>query len=166
MIKERDVSMNESELKDIDKAYLAGLFDGEGCASVSYTQYRKKGRDRLYDSCRVHLAISNMDENVLRDVLLMIGEGGIYRQKRVSSFRTANPRVIIEIIEMLKPYVRIRVQSLENLGTAAGFILKVRGPNRRHTWTEEEKNKFKELAKMSRALKGGGKKGRPRKNRV
>jgi len=41
LIKERDVSMNEAELKDIDKAYLAGLFDGEGCANATFRTKKK-----------------------------------------------------------------------------------------------------------------------------
>ena len=153
------------KLQDTDRAYLAGLFDGEGCASVSFTQYTKKGRDRLYDSCKVHLAISNKDENALRDVLLMIGKGGIYPGKGVFSFRTGDPSDILGIIEVIKPYVKIKKQSLENLGKAAEFILEIRGTNRRHSWTEEEKNKFKELARMSRALKGAGNRGRPRRKK-
>jgi len=30
-------------------------------------------------------------------------------------------------------------------------------------WTEEERNEFKKFADTSKALKGGGKRGRPRK---
>lgn len=68
-------------MENTERAYLAGLFDGEGCASVSYTKYERQGKERLYDSCRVHFAISNMDRGVLRDVRLLIGKGGIYLQK-------------------------------------------------------------------------------------
>lgn len=151
-------------LRDVERAYLAGLFDGEGCASVVYTQYEKQGRERLYDSCKVHFAISNMDRSVLRDVRLLIGKGGIYRQKGVSSFRSGKPTDIIKIIETIKPYVKIKKQSIENLENAAKFILKVRGTSKRHRWTEEEKKKFKKFAEMSKALKGSGKRGRPRRH--
>ena len=151
-------------MKDIERAYLAGLFDGEGCVSVVYTQYEKQGRERLYDSCKVHFAISNMDRSVLRDVRLWIGKGGIYHQKGVYSFRTGKPTDIIKIIETIKPYVKIKKQSIENLENAAKFILKVRGSSERHRWTEEEKDEFLKFVETSKALKGGGKKGRPREH--
>lgn len=142
---------------------MAGLFDGEGCASVVYTCYKKEGRERLCDSCKVHFAISNMERSVLRDVRLLIGMGGIYRQKGVSSFRCGKPADIIKIIETIKPYIKIKKQSIENLENASRFILKVRGTSKRHRWTEEEKKRFTKFAENSRALKGGGKRGRPRK---
>jgi len=149
-------------LKDVEKAYLAGLFDGEGCASVSYSQYEKKGRERLYDSCRVHFAISNMEQSVLRDVRLLIGKGGIYRQKGIFSFRSGKPADIIKITETIKPYVKIKKQDLKNLQNAAKFILEVRGSSKRHKWTAEEKKEFLRFVETCKALKGSGKRGRPR----
>jgi hypothetical protein len=138
-------------------------FDGEGCVSVSYTHYRREGYERQYDDCKVHFAISNMEVSVLRDVRVWIGKGGIYHQKRVSSFRSGKPIDILKIIEAIKPYVRIKQQRLENLENAIKFILNVRGTSKKHRWTEEEKKQFKEFAKTSKDLRGSGKRGRPRK---
>jgi hypothetical protein len=56
----------------------------------------------------------------------------------------------------------VKKQDLKNLENAARFILKVRGSDKRHKWTEEEKKKFHEFVDQSKALKGGGRRGRPR----
>ena len=52
-------------ISDTDKAYIAGLFDGEG--SVSYKQYMRK-RDKhkkAYPTWQIRLEIAMTDESVL-----------------------------------------------------------------------------------------------------
>jgi len=158
--------LGQFRLKEVDRAYLAGLFDGEGCASVVHSQYRGRGRKRLYQSYRVQFIISNTDNRVLKEVRLLFGTGGIYPKE--NSFRISKPRDVIEAIELIRPYVRVKKTDLANLYEASEFILEVRGSSERHKWTEEERNEFLKLAETSMALKGGGKKkrGRPRKYRL
>jgi len=155
-------------LKDVERAYLAGFFDGEGCAAVIYSQYKKKTKrgEKLYSSFGVHLAFSNVDQSVLRDIRLLVGKGGIYHQKNVYSFRSGKPTDVIKIIGLIRPYVRVKKQDLKNLEDAAKFVLEVRGAKKRHKWTEEEKKKFLEFVDQSKALKGGGRRGRHRKYHV
>ena len=60
-------------MKDVERAYLAGLFDGEGCASVIYSQNKKmtkKGK-RIYSNYGVDLVIANKDIRVLKESVLM-----------------------------------------------------------------------------------------------
>jgi len=151
-------------LKDVKRAYLAGLFDGEGCASVIYGQYTKmtkKGKS-IYSDYSVDLVIANNDIRVLKEVRFLGGKGGIYTRETLHTFRIYKPSDVIEMIEIIKPYIRVKKQDLKNLENAARFILKVRGSDKRHRWTEEEKKKFQEFADQSKALKGGGRRGRPR----
>ena len=161
-------------MEDVERAYIAGLFDGEGCTSVIYTQYKKHDRERLYEGFKVILVISNQDKRVLKQVRLLFGKGGIYsqekegfttqgrRQKTSYDFRISKPIEIIEIVELISPYVRVKQEDLENIYKASKFILKLRGSNERHKWTTEEKDDFLKFASTSKALKGAGKRGRPR----
>lgn len=151
-------------MKDVERAYLAGLFDGEGCASVTYTQYKRRGRQRLYQGCKVQFVISNTDNRVLKEVRLLFGNGGIYPKE--SSFRITKPRDVIDAIELIRPYVRVKKPDLANLYEASEYILEVRGSSERHEWTEEERTIFLKFAETSKALKGGGKRGRPRKHHL
>jgi len=60
-------------LKDVERAYLAGLFDGEGCAAVIHSQCKKmtkKGK-RIYSNYGVDLVIANKDIRVLKESVLM-----------------------------------------------------------------------------------------------
>jgi intein/homing endonuclease len=159
-------------LEDVERAYIAGLFDGEGCPSVVYAQYKKNGR--VYGSCKVILVISNQDKQVLKQVRLLFGKGGIYsqdkkgynnekRQKTSYDFRLSKPSEIIEFAELIRPYVRVKKADLENIYNASNFILKVRGSDKRHRWTKEEIDEFRKFERTSKDLKGVGKRGRPRK---
>lgn len=150
-------------MKDVERAYLAGLFDGEGCASVIYSQYKKRNRKPLYESFRVQLVISNDDKRVLKEVLLLLGKGGIYRKNGSYTFRISKPADIIEMIDLIRQYIRVKGTDLDNLYEVSRFILKLRGSSRSHKWKEEEKREFLRFAERSKALKGGGKRGRPRK---
>jgi len=137
-----------SSLKDVDRAYLAGLFDGEGCASVAHI--------------RVQFIISNSDNRVLKEIRLLFGKGGTYPKD--GSFRITKTRDVIEAIELIRPHVRVKKTDLDNLYQASEFILEVRGSRKRHKWTEEEEKEFEKFVETSRALKGPRKRGgRPRK---
>ena len=160
-------------MKDVERAYIAGLFDGEGCTSVVYTQYKKRGRERLYSGYKANLVISNQDKHVLKQVRFLFEKGGIYsqekkgdshgkRQKTSYDFRITKPREIIEFVELISPYVIVKREDLENIYKASKFILKVRGLNKRHKWTTEEKEEFLKFERTSKALKGAGKRGRKR----
>ena len=151
-------------MKDVERAYLAGLFDGEGSTSVVYTQYKRRGRKRLYRSYKVSFTISNQDKRVLKEALLLLGKGGIYHQDSSYNFMISKPRDIMKTIELIRQYIRVKDTDLANLYSASEFILKVRGSRKRHRWSEEEKNEFLKFAEASKALKGGGKRGRPRKH--
>jgi len=152
-------------MKEVERAYLAGLFDGEGCASVVYSHYTHmtKNGKKLYPKHAVYLVISNTDPRILKEFLLLIGKGGLYTQKNIHTIRITQASEIIEMIEIIKPYIRVKKHDLRNLENAARFILKLRGSSKKHTWTDEETKKFQEFADQSKALKGGGKRrGRPR----
>ena len=165
-------------MKEVDRAYLAGLFDGEGCASVTHGPYRKETTKggKLYWGHKVHFVISSQDKHALKKVRRLFEKGGIYDQDRSKSinslsqrttydFRITKPTDVIKVIDLISPYVIIKEDDLENLRDAAKFILRVRGSKERHKWTEEEGKEFEKFAKNSRDLKGGGKRGRRRKLR-
>ena len=61
-----------------DAAYIAGLFDGEGC--VQYKQYwdtKRKNRPRKYLRWRITLEMSMTDETVIKWVHETLGVGTV-----------------------------------------------------------------------------------------
>jgi intein/homing endonuclease len=63
-------------MRESDIAYIAGLFDGEGC--VSYKQYmrKRKGAKKAYPTWQIRMEIAMTDESVLRWVhdVLKVGQ--------------------------------------------------------------------------------------------
>ena len=57
----------------LDIAYIAGLFDGEGC--VTYKKYKEKKRNGVYNCWRINMEIAMTDQNVIELVheTLMVG---------------------------------------------------------------------------------------------
>jgi len=57
----------------LDIAYIAGLFDGEGC--VTYKKYKEKKKNGVYDCWRINMEIAMTDQNVIELVheTLMVG---------------------------------------------------------------------------------------------
>ena len=55
-------------MKETDAAYLAGLFDGEGC--VSYKQYMRKRphNPKAYPTWQIKLEIAMTDKSILKCV--------------------------------------------------------------------------------------------------
>ena len=62
-------------IPDTDKAYIAGLFDGEG--SVSYKQYmrKRKGQSKAYPTWQIRLEIAMTDRSLLLWVNEVLGVG-------------------------------------------------------------------------------------------
>ena len=68
-------------MKDTDLAYIAGLFDGEGC--ISYKQYMRQRRhqEKAYLTWNIRMEMSMTDQSILRWVHEVLGVGTIGKRK-------------------------------------------------------------------------------------
>ena len=68
-------------IAETDKAYIAGLFDGEGC--VSYKQYmrKRKGQKKAYPTWQIRLEIAMTDESLLIWLHEVLGVGTVGPRK-------------------------------------------------------------------------------------
>ena len=68
-------------ISDTDKAYIAGLFDGEG--SVSYKQYmrQRKGKSKAYPTWQIRLEVAMTDESLLVWLHEVLGVGTVGPRK-------------------------------------------------------------------------------------
>lgn len=130
-----------SQLKDLDKSYLAGLFDGEGCANP--TLGSKKYKEVVYHWPRVQLVISNKNRLLLELVKRMIGLGGLYRSKKsnVWSLRITEPTQVLNVSRVLLSFVKLKNEDLLLLKEAASFVSKHKP---RAKWSREELKFFYE----------------------
>lgn len=147
------LELDLSQLEETDKAYLAGLFDGEGCANVSISSkphfLKKAQRKTRYFWPRVHLAISNKSYLLLKLIRRIIGLGHaserehLYLDKKtkVWSLRIAQPKQVLELTTTLLPHVKLRQNDLIVLKDACTFMLQHK---RNSKWTPKELKFFYE----------------------
>lgn len=143
-------------MKELERAYLAGLFDGEGCANASFRS--KKVKKRYYWPS-VQFVISGQKEH-MQLIKEMIGFGGVYKGAKGETwdYRITQPKQILLMIEALLPNIRLKNKELKKLKEASRFILKHEPRTR---WTEQEliffrKNHVLPLQKESRSGKPRG----------
>ena len=67
-------------ISDVDKAYIAGLFDGEG--SIHFKRKPGKKRSGTYDCMRISIEISMTDRSVLIWVHEVLGVGTLNKKPR------------------------------------------------------------------------------------
>ena len=73
-------------ISNTDAAYIAGLFDGEGCVQVKrYKEKKKKHKGKGYrtsNSLRLSMEITMTDESVLHYVHEVLGVGTLNKKPR------------------------------------------------------------------------------------
>ena len=73
-------------IPDTDKAYIAGLFDGEGC--VSYKQYMRKrtNNKKAYPTWQIRLEIAMTDKSVLVWLNEILGVGTVGEKRYKTNY--------------------------------------------------------------------------------
>lgn len=101
-------------MEDTTRAYIAGLFDGEGYAGREVYKATKNGRKYA----RLRAVITNTDEDVIAWLLNFLGYGSIIVDRR-------NPRVCYryqvqgskarEFLMTIRPWLRIKAGTVDGL---------------------------------------------------
>ena len=95
-------------LTEIEKAYLAGLFDGEGC--VGY--YKRMTKQVPYHSASLHVCMT--DPRPVQWVMDKVSYGKISISYKANSRRTVyswqlcNKPQIQEVLEAIRPYLIVK----------------------------------------------------------
>jgi len=156
-----------SNLSDTDKAYLAGLFDGEGCinACINTKKYFPKTRRKFcfHAWVKLQFVISNKDHLLLeKGVKTIVGFGGIYREGDIYDWRVTKREQLLSVFNALIPHVKLKKKALQVAKDAVLFLLQRRY---RQRWTKDEliflHEKF--VLPLQKLLPSGEKRGRPPK---
>jgi hypothetical protein len=107
-------------LTENDKAYIAGLFDGEG--SVDYTQrWEKRTKGRRYKVWRIIMDIAMTDELVIRWVHEILGVGSVMEKpprkphyKKQWRWRCSF-REALYVAKLLWPHAQTKLHKLEQI---------------------------------------------------
>ena len=106
-----------------DAAYIAGLFDGEGCVTYSRTPRKRKGRKNLSRTWNIRMEISMTDEAVIRWVydILKVGTVNIRRPikswvgKKTQWRWRCSHRDALQVAKVLWPYAQVKLHKIEQI---------------------------------------------------
>lgn len=109
-------------LSETDKAYMSGLFDGEGCFTSFITHTKSKGRSgKVYHSERTvyYIQILVVEEEPIRWLKEVTGLGYVFQRKRreqgwqdLWGWR-AECGPACEVVEQIMPYLKIKHRHAE-----------------------------------------------------
>lgn len=161
-----------SKLSETSKAYLAGLFDGEGCISPAWGSKKypskKEHTERTSHFPRLLFVITNKNNVLLALIKEKMGNfGNVYRGKngKAYDYRISAQKEVLNVVNALIPYVEHKKEPLHISKDALIYQLK-RNPSNPHArWTKEEKTFFYEnfMSRLEKLLPSGKKRGRPSK---
>ncbi len=158
------------QLKETDKAYLAGLFDGEGCinAAISTRRYKPKKQQRICFHAwgKLNFSITNKDHNLLKKVKeIAYGFGEVYPKSpvygAVYTWRVTDPVLLPMLFDALIPYLKLKKKALLLAMKAAQFLIERKN---RQRWKKRDLTIFNEkfVLPLQKPLPSG-KRGRPPK---
>ena len=111
-------------MNDTDVAYIAGLFDGEGC--VSYKQYMRKRphNKKAYPTWQIRLEIAMTDKSILVWVNEMLGVGTVgekrYKTKYTKGWKKqwrwrCSHRDAFKVCCLLFPYAHVKLSEIQKI---------------------------------------------------
>ena len=111
-------------MNDTDIAYIAGLFDGEGC--VSYKQYMRKRphNPRAYPTWQIKLEIAMTEKSILVWLCEVLGVGTVKEKKYKTKYTLGwkkqwrwrcSHRDAFKVCCLIFPYAHIKLDKIQKI---------------------------------------------------
>jgi len=111
-----------SMLNDVDAAYIAGLFDGEG--SITYKQYmRKRKGKKAYPTWNIQMEISMTEYSIMVWILETLGCGSVNKRpphktsmgKKMQYRWRCGYRDAYYVCKVLWPYAHVKLPKMQKI---------------------------------------------------
>ena len=109
-------------LNDVDAAYIAGLFDGEG--SITYKQYmRKRKGKKAYPTWNIQMEISMTEYSIMVWILETLGCGSVNKRpphktsmgKKMQYRWRCGYRDAYYVCKVLWPYAHVKLPKMQKI---------------------------------------------------
>ena len=92
-------------LSEVDRAYIAGIIDGDGAIMACIERHQeKKFRFRV----RLILQVTYSRESDAKELLHTLKRGGISRNRTTYDWVLKNQQEILSILDAISPYLRVK----------------------------------------------------------
>jgi hypothetical protein len=104
-------------------AYLAGLFDGEGCVTCKQYMRKRKGKKKAYPTWNIQMEISMTDEATIRYVHDILKVGSVNKRpphktsmgKKMQWRWRCSYRDAYYVAKLFWPYTQTKLHKLEQI---------------------------------------------------
>ena len=110
-------------LNDVDAAYIAGLFDGEG--SITYKQYMRKRKDqnKAYPTWSIQMEISMTERSIMIRLLEVLGCGSVNKRpphkssmgKKMQWRWRCGYRDAYYVCKVIWPYAHVKLPKIQKI---------------------------------------------------
>ena len=105
-------------IPDTDKAYIAGLFDGEG--TITYKKYKEKKKNGTYDCWRISMEIAMTDKSVLVWLTEVLGCGTLNKKPRKNGHKMQYRwrcvfRDAFHVCCLLFPFAHVKLDKIQKV---------------------------------------------------
>ena len=98
------------ECSEVDRAYLAGLIDGDGAIMACIEpHHEKKFRFRV----RIELKVTQKDGRDLMFLNNLLGCGNVRLNRTVCDWITRDQKEISRVLELIRPYSRMKQRQID-----------------------------------------------------
>ena len=106
-----------------DKAYIAGLFDGEGCVSYYKRREKRKGKKKAYNYWMIRCELSMTDQYVVEWMHKTLVVGTVCKRLPIKSWVGKKTqwrwrcgyRDALVFAKLLWPYAQVKLHKLEQI---------------------------------------------------
>ena len=111
------------DVNEIDKAYIAGLFDGEGSVSYYQRKIKRKSEKKAYNFWIIRCEISMTDKDVIEWLHETLGFGSFHERKAHKSWLGKKTqwrwccgyRDALQFAKLIWPHAQIKLHKLEQI---------------------------------------------------
>jgi hypothetical protein len=105
-----------NNITEIQKAYIAGFFDGEGSIGVYFNKSSRKNNPKKY--AKLLIRMSQNDRRVLDWIQEIIGCGSVHAKKKKPDRALQHDLVLSHeqarlLINEIKPYLKVKMEQVE-----------------------------------------------------
>ena len=110
-------------MNEIDRAYIAGLFDGEGSVSYYQRKEKRKGKKKAYNYWMIRCELSMTDQYVVEWMHKTLGFGTLTKRlptkswigKKIQWRWRCSHRDALIFAKLMWPYAQVKLHKLEQV---------------------------------------------------
>ena len=110
-------------MNEIDKAYIAGLFDGEGSVSYYQRKEKRKGKKKAYNYWMIRCELSMTDQYVVEWMHKTLGFGTLTKRlptkswigKKIQWRWRCSHRDALIFAKLMWPYAQVKLHKMEQI---------------------------------------------------